>query len=538
MKRFTETNLPFIILIIAILLAFYTWSITEFFTRPPSVGMSRSLTIAETALAPSGLDRTHLLTIPSPDGETATLVAVDGENTRILTIDKLGNLIGETSLELDLSQAKHVGGSQQDNGLLTIFMDRDSLERLDINLEKGTWTREIITTDFISFKTSASILIFERKDGLYGYNTNGFRSIKPVVSGSIIRYEIDFNNEVVTIVSVIEKPADLFDITMIRCNPSFDAPHKLVLMDNSSDEMYRKLQDISVYENLVSILSVWRDNRYGLNYITIQLMHRVTGKVTGLFQTHVPIQNSRYILIEENSDAVSFLMPRQTVFGYNLVQGTLHRDSDVEYSDLTKTRPLSILSAFFDMNGWDTMVFSDYIDDRRIIQFASNHPELMSSNTRLSGSDIITVSGAVLTNMVIALFLGSLYLLLISIVPFGIVIILTKRNANKQYWNYISCAIGLAIYTWFKLSVAHSTINKTANYSFPAPVVGSEPIIYVTLIIMSFLSYALVARFLNNSKNPGHTVTGSFFQFLLIDSIQFTFIFIIYGVTSLLMGEF
>ena len=212
-------------------------------------------------------------------------------------------------------------------------------------------------------------------------------------------------------------------------------------------------------------------------------------------------------------------MRYRTVYGYKLIKCTLSETGDPVYTELTKTRSLSSLSRYFDIDGHKGLVFSDISDGRRSIFYTTDHPDVMASTTRLAGAHAGYVLAATVINTIPTLFIGAIYLFMISIVPFLVVAGLEKIHGTNRYRNFILSAVGAILYTGLKLYVTYFVIHKTPNYQFRVPWVGGEPHIYIVLIVMSVISYGLIVRFLRSSANQERAVLGLFFQFLLIDKI-------------------
>jgi hypothetical protein len=286
------------------------------------------------------------------------------------------------------------------------------------------------------------------------------------------------------------------------------------------------------------MLFVMRDNRYGLNYITILRAARNTGELLTRFEVHVPLQNSSYKLLESTENSASFLLQGKTAYGYNLVKCRISGNGEAVFEDLTKTRPPSIQSAFLKLDGWKSLVFSDMEDGKHTVYFASENPVLMKVSARVTFSDIFRIAGAVVTNGIVAAFLGAVYILIVPILPFGMVLVLTRNNGRTETQNNLICGFSGALNTILKLAVVYYILNRSGNDIVSAPVVGGEPIIYVVITLMTILSYFLVLGNLNSSKAERKTVSGLFFRFLLIDTLQLTLIFNLYVATGLMAGKF
>lgn len=534
----SRSNRFIIVLISVALLGLYVYSIGEYFIKVPSAFMSRGVRIGETETRSSGTGVTDLLTILPPGTESILLAAVDGKETRLIEINYLGEIQSETSINLDISEASQLSAYAGEDGKVILFARQRSLNRYIIDVGTKTWRRDILIDDVISFKSDGRYLVVKNSDALFGFDSiENFRS-DSLVSGNVKYYDFDIEDGNFTIVSVIEKGQDKYDVLMTIGEEGFKEPNTIPILSDSSDPIYRKLHDIRADGKKVSLLFVMRDNRYGLNYITIQERDRDTGNLINTFQVLVPIQNSRYSLLESPEDSAAFLLRSKTPYGYNLASCRISGDGEATFSELTKTRAFSSESRAFRAGDWNSLVFSDFEDETRTIYYASENPELIQSASRLRTDDIKKIAGAVVTNIILALFLGAIYMLSVSAIPLGFVIALTWRKKGSRLRSLIITGISTVVYTVLKLAVVYYSINNTANYSFAAPVIGREPIIYIVLTLMSVISYVLILRTFSQPGTSEKSASGFFFQFLAIDSIQFVLVFIIYSATTLLLGKF
>lgn len=533
-----RSNRIFITLISSVLLVLYVFSISEYFTKAPSDLISRGIRIGETAAGSSGKEGAQLLTMLPPGKESILLTAVDGKKTRLIEINYLGEIRSEVSIDLDLSEASQISGYAGEKGIIELFVQRHSLDHYIVDIKKGTWRQEVLLDELVSFKSDGRYLVVRKTDGIYGYDSVEKLLTGPLVSGNIKYYDFDIDENNFTTVSVVEKASDNFDVIMTNSVDGFIELQTITISGSSSDPAYRKLHDIRTGGQNVSMLFVMRDNRYGLNYITILEVQRGTGNLVNLSQVHVPVQNSRYSLLESQDGSAAFLLRQKTPYGYNLVSCRISGNGEERFSEMTKTRAYSSESRAFKTGDWDSLVFSDYEDGKRAIYYASGNPALMRSASRLSTDDIPGIAGAVVTNLILALFLGAIYMLSISALPFGIVIALSWRKKGSRIRNLVITGFSAVFYTALKLAVVYYSINNTANYTFTAPLIGGEPIIYIVLILMSIISYTLASRSISRTGTSEKPVSSLFLQFLALDSIQFMLVFIIYSATTLMMGKF
>lgn len=537
-SEIARSNRLVVALISTALLVLYIFSIGDYFTRAPSDLMSRGVKVGVTELTSSRNNKAHLLTIVSPENDSILLAAADGKVTRLIEINYLGEVQNDIEINLDLSEASQISGFVGDNGKLCLFARHTTLDSYIIDIGEKAWHRDLLMDDAESFRSNGSLLIVEKPGGLYGYDFLRNLLTGPLVPGNTRYYDFDIDDGNYTIVSIADKESDRYDVIMTIGKKGFREAQTIPILSDSTDPIYRKLHDIRTDGNVVSLLFVMRDNRYGSNFITIMQIARDSGNLINRFQAQVPIQNSQYSLVDSTAESASFLFHRKTSFGYNLTNCRVSADDVVIFSDFTKTRPFSLESLVFKAGDWKSLVFSDFQKESRTIYYASNHPGLKKSTTRPSIKDIKRIAAAVVTNAIVALSLGAVILLLLSVLPVGLVIVLSRKIKSSRSVNLIICGIGAVIYTAQKLIIVYNMINKTGNYTFSAPLIGGDPAIYIVLILMSVISYGLISRYITSPSVQGKSVMELFLQFLVIDFIQFTLVFLIYSATTLMAGKF
>ncbi|MDA3846823.1 MAG: hypothetical protein PF505_09845, partial [Vallitaleaceae bacterium] len=171
-KWLITSSQPIIIVIGMLLMCLYAYTAADFLSLAPSDEMSREIKLAEVDYGFSKTIKSHVLTLSAPDGESITVVAIDGVKTRLLKIDSMGNILNDILIDSDLSQATNLEGYFMNDTDLVLFYDNGNLNKLIIDTTTGTIvTNEIVIGDIKSFISHEGYVIYETDNGLYGIDT-------------------------------------------------------------------------------------------------------------------------------------------------------------------------------------------------------------------------------------------------------------------------------------------------------------------------------------------------------------------------------
>jgi hypothetical protein len=517
------------------LVALHVYTVGHYFARPPAPGMSREVELGRAELDRSVTLRRRVLTLRAPDGRSATVVSADGPSTLLLEIDGRGTVLSRTSLELDLSESRDLAGRRLADGRIVVYQLAESLARIDIDASRGSYRREVVVAEARSFVHAEPFLVVETPDALLAMNASARGEPVTVTEAPLRGYDCDASPGGLTVVTVVDEPVDRFDVRLVEYGADLVRGREVTLIDDSREDSYARLQDVRVDGDRLSLLFSFRDEKYALNSLTVRRVDLATGSTLYERRTDVPILNSRYTFVEDDSDGPAFLMRYRTRYGYNIVVCTLTPEGS-RLTELTKTRALSVPSAYLTIGGVDSLVFSDLDDTRRIL-FASGDPRLVAETSRWDAPVLARALASTAINLVMALFLGAVYLFFTSIPSYLAVAGIGRVFGGSRARNVGVFAAGTLVSTATKLAVTRFIVRETPNYHFRPAAIGDEPYIYLVLVAMSLFSFVLAARFVQSARSEERPVSGPFFQYLVIDALGYSLVFLLYAVTSVLIDK-
>ncbi len=525
-----------VLVISIILLAIFAYSLASFYTSAPSPGFSREVELAE--LSPATIysyDRPTAV-VSSSDGKSATIIVGENEGLLLIRTDETGTILSRNNLDVNINSSPHVTGYLDKNGDLVILHGNRTLERVLINPETLEYTEESIATDIRSFEGTGPRIAYTKADGLYLWSDIERKHVGPLVSGTVSRVSTDEDDESTLVAAVVSRGVDNYDLEYFRFDDNLEVFERKTLLNMNGDGYYRSLRGIKGRGSSVSMLFLFRDNQFGLNFITIRRFDRETGATLDEKRTGVPIINCNYSLLEESmSDTESFLMRYRTIYGDNLVRCDLSGESDAKITSLTKTRRLSVESSFLRINETETLIFTDYSKENRRILLASNNPEIVRKTTRWVRGGWGGILGTTLAHFVVSLFAMWIYLL-IAASPSLIFTTIAQRFLRPRLLNtYILVAIGAVGYTVLKLFVTSYFLGNLNPQHVLIPWVGTGVGLSLVEVSLSILSYGLVTFSFAPIFRRNGSISGVFLRFAVIDGIFYSASFLIYGVTAMLI---
>ena len=311
-------DLIFGILALGFLLIF-AYSVSEYYTRAPSPGMSREILLGQVAYTGGP----PILSVPSLDGTGFFVFVPDTDTTCLMRIDRNGGVMDRLSLKIDLSESVRMGAFQISSENLVLFHAGIDLRRVEINLSTNEITEETIVSGISGFTGNGPGLVIEKDGELFTWFDEKRRFSGPILTGSIYRYIMDASGESPVLAIVDLNENERYNLSVIRFTGEMEIADSVTILEDSSNEYFRKLSGVRVQSDQISLLSVFRNNRYGRNYITVGRFNLLTGQPITEFSTYVPLLNSEYHMVQSDPKSESFIMQYKTVFGYNLVEATI-----------------------------------------------------------------------------------------------------------------------------------------------------------------------------------------------------------------------
>lgn len=533
-EQVAESNRPVIVLFLVVLMLLFGGVIADYFARAPSHEMSREILVSRDEWISSSSRRDIVVTLPAPGGESAMIVIPQPGITNVLQIDSQGIPISEWTVDVDLSASRGIEGFLSGNGRVVLFSREQTLDRIELDLASGSHARTVVGSDIRSFTLRGRFLVVEHDGGLSAMDARGRSNLVPIVSGPVQSYAVSDGEDQLQVALVSGEATGYFDVEIVTCSPDLQVQSVSKVIERAVGDQFRSLEDAFAHEDVIDLLFLQRDNRVRSNDLTIVRVRAESGSIDTERRASFPVINTDYRFIRAGRSSATFVMRLHTAYGRNLAAPTVSEHGTL-ISELTKTRGTSNLSLYFTMGQWNSLVFSEVRDGVRSIYFASSHPDVIRKSTRWTFRILGRALAATATISVMALFLGMIYLFFSSVIPFLTVLGMQRFLGRGRRAKLVLVGIGAAVYTGIKLYVTFFVINRTPNYLIQAPVIGGQPIIYGALAATSLISFALSARFLRASVQEHHSATGTLFRLIGVDSVQYSMLFIVYVVTSLLL---
>lgn len=519
------------------LLGVFATSVGNYFARPPSTGMSRELELAELSWEYGTTLPPQVVTVPTPDGTAATIIAADTSATELLRIDERGAVLDRAKIDLDLSRSRNLAAYHSGSESVVLFSGRDELVRTDIDIPSRSFSRTVVVPEMTGFDGTGRFLAVLKEDQLL--LVDGERDDGPVTvhDGPVLDYAIGADTGRIAVATITGSRGSRFSVNLHRFSDDLEPEAVLSVLNDSQEDTYRRLEAVRVQADLVDLLFSLRDTKFGRTYLTVLRVSGDTGAPVAEWTMGVPIMNSRYDFVGGDTASTTFVMRLRTDYGYNLVTCTMSAGNPPVISELTKTRPLSDQSLYFSFAGHDALVFSDIQGEQRTLYYASDHPAVVRQTSRWTASTLLRSLVAVLGGGAMALVLGSICLLITSVGPYFAAAGVQRLLGHRSLGNYAAYGAGVLVYAVLKLVLSHFILRRTAEYGFWMPIMGSSMVVYLAVTLMTVVAAVLVLPLLRPGSAGSPPATGPFVRFAIIDTVLYSFLFLIYSVTSLFIAK-
>ena len=532
--------------LVLVFLAIFAYSLAGFYTSSPSPELSRELILDTVDGVRFGsMDRPVAmvrLSDSSSDETRAVGILINrGDSLHYLESDAEGDILRSVDLETNPGDSPHIAARRAANGHLIVFLGRRVLERLEYDSRFRLLSRDIVTRDLRSFEGSGSRLAILRSDGLYLRSDLSGSLVGPVAPGSVERFVSTESGDSTTVGYVSTQEDGGFRLGVFTFDDTLAMTGQRVLLESSRDDYLRKIAAIRRDPDGYTVLSAFRDNREGRNIITLQHFGENTLIQGDRTQLRVPIVGSRYHLLEPESDMPGepdrFIMRSSTIYGYNLVECRLGSDGEPEFRDLTKTRNLSTLAGRVALGPYALLVVCDLTDGGMRVLAVSNHPEAVRSTTRWYRTDWGTILGTTATHFILAFF--SCWIFLLIAAPGGLIVVgVAQRLFSGTISHYrLFVAVGALLYTAVKLLVTRHFIASGTERFFLIPWVGTGWGLYAALVLMSLVSYGILASDFRRMREQQHSIVEAYLRYVIFDAVIYSAMFLIYGITSMLLAK-
>ena len=522
--------------LVILLLAVFAGTLADFYMSEPSPGISRDIFLVDVDPGRTSTSDRRVAVIPEPDGRAATVAAIDGSFLRILTINGSRDLVTDVRMPVGFGSSTHIRGYRDATGQLVLFHAGGDLIRLVYDPATGALTEELIARSVDAFEGAGGRLAVLKRDGLYLWSDVEGTLEGPVLQGEITRIEADDSGGRTTVAAVLREPGEVHRVVLLDFDDGLEVTRRQTVLEGNTDEQLRKLQDIRVTDDgAVSMLFLFRDNRFGFNYLNLRRFDRTDGTELLALETDVPIVNSRYHLTGGGPDHEVVTMRYRTLYGDNLAECRLSAGGEPVIRPLTKSRDMTIEAGAVSLGGHDVLVFTDYSKEGARIGMASTHPDAIHRSTRWRGADWGMILGVTATHFLVALFASWVYLL-IAVPPAAILLGVLQRFVRPELrYFYVLIGLGGIVYTVMKFFVTGYFLRSTdmSHLFFPGLAPGWS--LNLALVAMSLVSYGLSAVSFSPIRKRQGSILEAFLRFAVTDSILYTSMFLIYGITAMLL---
>jgi len=536
---FKRSNIPYMILIAVGLLSLYGFTISSYIAAAPSEGFSREVEIDTVQAGTIKTIRSHVETIELSDNKLL-IVAVDGHKTKLITIDEKGQVVDRHIIDLDMFKSTNISVTLEDNHLQLYYVTKD-LMRADIDLNSYSFSEVTVEEDVRSFKQEGDFLVLEKTDGLYGkvIGSDNGKATKPtlLVNGSIVSYELAISNDELNIVTTV-KNGIAVDVRYLKTNRELAVVDEFTLYEKSGSSYIKNVNDIIIINDELHILFVWSDVRFGSNYLTMNQVNLETKQIESSFRKETSMHRSKFVIQQVNQDSYNIIMQDYVQSSINIVIATIGENISTSVKPLTKTRKLSMLSSYIKKDNDERLVFADLSNDNKIIYFATSNPEVIKATTRVTTINPIRILWVTLVVLMQSVYIGIFsYAIVVALPPFVFLLIINKITPTYKYKMFIHTGIAVIAHTIAKLYRTYHLLNIEGAFPVSAKFIGTEPIIYVVMILTSIVSVLIMLRYIKLNRQYDSTELNSYWQFMFIDFVQYILLIFIYSNTALIINQ-
>lgn len=534
---FEKSNKGAILIISLVLLCLYGFSVSSFLASVPSEGFSREVEVAKVTSGEQININSHIETIRLSDEETL-ITAVDNHEFKLITISRLGEIVNEKVIELDLYNAREIS-VDLDGNILTLYYVDEDLFQVTIDLDTLEYTSINIAKDVDELMRIEDVLIYQVDAGLFAIQTNDLTNPVQLVDGAIKSYTMDLDEETNTfhLMTTIRNVIAV-DILYIQFDENLNVENEIMLEENAGNSYLKYISVIEANDNILTAVYVWSDNKYGENNVTVHQYNTQTGELITDYRHEFALHNSKYIITDVTSDRVTMLFQEDVHYGINITEVVMEEENEATITPLTKTKKLSYLSKYFEFGEDQALVFFDISQGDKIIYFASSNPELIETTTKATSIDPIRIIGLIFIVIFQSAFISGIYFLLfVAIGPFVLLLVLNRFLPDFKNKIYIQSGISTIIHTILKIRLTYQLINVLGTYVFIPPFVGEEPYIYIFVAFLSMISYYLMTRYIKWNIEYKSTPAQGYLNFIFFDYVSYTLIVYIYITTYLVINK-
>ncbi len=535
---FNQSNKGPMIVIIFILLCLYWLTMSRFFASGPSEGFSREVEIGTVKSGEKNYIDSHVSTLVLSDAEIL-VTAVDHQRVKLYKVSRLGKVIEEETLDLNLFHAREISTSIDHEGILTIMYLEDDLYEILVDLDTLEFKRTRIAEEVNFYLRNGQTIVFQHASDLYGMNVEDPGKVMPLLTGPIHSYALDQDEStgIYHLMATIRN-ANEVNLVYIQFNEDLEFEKNFLIEEGSTNTHLKFIRDLHVEEDLVTGIFVWKDPVYGENNLTVHQYDIHTSKQLTDYRRIFSIHDSPPTILDVKDDQVKILLQESVHYGVNCVEVLVSEDQETQITPLTKTRNLSLSSSYFEFGDDQGLVFFDLVDNSKIIYFASSNQDLVEQTTKALTIDPTRIIGMFLMAVVLAaLFSAVYYVLAVGVLPFLLLIIMNKFLPDFKNKEYVKSLVCVILHMALKVSLIYYIIHVMGTFVLRPPMIGSEPYIYIFMVFTSIISYYLMVRHYRRNLEYERTITLSYLHFLFYEYIIFTLVVFIYIATYMIIGK-
>ena len=535
---FEKSNKGAILIITLVLLCLYGFTVSSFLASVPSEGFSREIEVAKVISGQQININSHIETLEMTDEETL-ITAVDNHQFKLITINRLGDVVNESIVDLDLFNATEISVKIDHDGFLTLFYIEDDLYKVVIDIESLEYTKEMMVSDVDYFIRINQVIVYQLDTGLYSMNVNNASESIQLVEGQIKSYTMDLDNQSNTyhLVTTIRNVVAV-DIRYIQFDDKLNIINDFMLEENSGNSYLKYISVIHAEGDILTGVYVWSDKKYGANNVTVHQYDMKTGELLTEYRHEFSLHNSKYVITEVDLDSVTMLFQEDVHYGINITEVKMNPLDEPFITPLTKTKKLSYLSKYFTFGQDDALVFFDIYEGDKIIYFSSSNAEVVELTTKASTINPIRIIGLIFIVIFQAAFTGAVvYLLFVGIGPFLLLLLMNKFLPDFKNKIYFQSGISAIIHTILKIRLTYQLIHVMGTYIFTPPFIGEEPYIYIFMVVLSILSYYLMSRYIKWNLEYTSTPMQGYLNFVFFEYVSYTLVVYIYITTYLVINK-
>ncbi len=518
------------------LILLFVYAVTSHLVKSPSEGFSREKVIASVTSGYINQIHGHIHTQKLSE-DKALIIAVDGDNLRLITLDRVGQVLDDRLLAINLSEAREMSSFLVNEDVLTIYYSIYDLFRLDINLSDGSFSENMVVENCRGFIQEEGRLVYETDQGIFGYDGESYLLTDEALSTYSATYS---ENGVYLIGAFIHDYK--FDYRLLRFDDKYQLVSDKMLKEFTKDTYMRNIEDIMVTSptawegkfkdsqsnELVTVLYQWTDRRFGLDYITIHNYDGHTGELLEEYHHELNVHNSNFKILDIKHGKILMVLMGDFEGQINLMKAWISSDS-FESDYLTKTMGLSMYSGYYTLGEDECIVFSDIKSGEKVIQFASTDEELVNETTRLLKVDPLRVLIVTIAIIIVGAFMSfasfGLYVILGStaliVVLYRILNLWKDRLKDKVIYGIIS--IGSLIILILKFIFLHYLfVHTTGLFLIDRPIIGNIPGLYAFMVVSSGIAYFITYLYVKRNIDYPSTKVSGYALMIFTEFMQFT----------------